>query len=193
MHPSDQTRSLPGLTPIDPGLLSAPIDYLHAVHLREREVCAMLDRVADLGRVSGTNAKSIMSFLSDELPLHLEDEETDLFPLLQVRCSEEDEIDRLLKRLRTDHRHADFDTPRITAILQGATPEIEPTACGALRRYADHARRHLILENAILLPFARLRLNARDISRLRAGMARRRGIANDVKSEPKRGLRNDDT
>jgi hemerythrin-like domain-containing protein len=193
MYPPVQTRSRPGLTSIDPGLLAAPIDYLHAVHLREREVCAMLDRIADLGRASGTETKPIMSFLSDELPLHLEDEETDLFPLLQARCSEEDEIDRLLKRLSTDHRHADFDTPRITAILQGATPEIEPTACAALHRYADHARRHLILENAILLPFARLRLNAGDLSRLHAGTARRRGIANDVKSEPKRGLRNDDT
>jgi len=183
MHPSVQTRSLPGLTPIDSGLLAAPIDYLHAVHLREREACAMLDRIADLGRVSGSEAKSIMSFLSDELPLHLEDEEMDLFPLLQARCSEEDEIDRLLKRLSTDHRHADFDTPRMMAILRGATPEIDPTACGALRRYADHARRHLILENAILLPFARLRLNARDISRLRTGMTRRREITGDMQSE----------
>lgn len=184
MHPPVQTRILPGLTPNDPGLLAAPIDYLHAVHLRKREACAMLDRVADLGRVSDTDAKAIMSFLSDELPLHLEDEEADLFPLLQARCSEEDEIDRLLEKLSTDHRHADFDTPQITAILQGATPEIEPTSCGALRRYADHARRHLILENAILLPFARLRLNARDLSRLRAGMARRRGIAGDLQNEP---------
>lgn len=181
---SDQTRSRPGLTPIDPGLLAAPIDYLHAVHLRERAACAMLDRVADLGRVSGIEAGPTISFLQDEIPLHLEDEETDLFPLLQARCTQEDEIDRLLKRLGTDHRHADFDTPRITAILQGATPEIEPTACDALRRYADHARRHLVLENAILLPFARLRLNARDLSRLRSGMARRRGIAGEVHDEP---------
>jgi|GEM_PF-5168615 len=135
MHTSDQTRSLPGLTPIDPGLLSAPIDYLHAVHLREREACAMLNRVADIGRVSGTDAKSIMSFLSEELPLHLEDEETDLFPLLQVRCSEEDEIDRLLKRLSTDHRHADFDTPRITAILQGTSIFNIPGCSGPVWRY----------------------------------------------------------
>lgn len=184
MYPPVQTRSRPGLTPIDPGLLAAPIDYLHAVHLREREVCAMLDRIADLGRASGTETKPIMSFLSDELPLHLEDEETDLFPLLQARCSEEDEIDRLLKQLRTDHKRVDFDTPKITAILQSATPAIEPTACGTLRRYADYARHHLILENAILLPFARLRLNTSDLSRLGAGMARRRGIAGDLKFEP---------
>lgn len=176
MQETDQTRGPLGLTPIDPALLGRPIDYLHAVHLREREACAILDRIADLGRASAAEATSVMAFLSDELPVHLEDEETDLFPLLQVRCTEEDEIDRLLEKLRSDHRHADFDTPRVTAILGNATSGIEPAACAELRRYADHARRHLILENAILLRFARLRLTEQDSEMLRTAMTRRRGL-----------------
>jgi len=176
MRQSGQTRGGVGFTPIDRALLAAPIDYLHAVHLREREICAVLDRIADLGHAEESEATSVISFLSDELPAHLEDEETDLFPLLCERCTEEDEIGRLLGKLRRDHRHADFDTPRITAILRNATSGIRPAACRTLRRYADHARRHLILENAILLPFARLRLTKRDLMVLRTAMSRRRGI-----------------
>jgi iron-sulfur cluster repair protein YtfE (RIC family) len=164
------------LTPIDPAQLATPIDYLHSVHLREREACAILDRIADLGRTSAMEVTSVLSFLSNELSTHLKDEEMDLFPLLQERCTEEDEIDRLLQKLRTDHRHADFDTPRVTAILKDATHGIEPAACEELRRYADHARRHLILENAILLPFARLRLTERDIEVLQIAMTQRRGL-----------------
>jgi hemerythrin-like domain-containing protein len=45
-----------------------------------------------------------------------------------------------------------------------------------LARFAGHARRHLILENAIILPFARLRLTRHDLETLRLRMMQRRGL-----------------
>ncbi len=35
-----------GLSPTDPRLLGNPLDFLHEDHLREREICVMLDRIA---------------------------------------------------------------------------------------------------------------------------------------------------
>ena len=183
MKQSEPARRGSGLTPTDPTLLAAPIDFMHAVHLREREICTTLDRIADAGFASSLDIEGAITFLSDELPPHLEDEEKDLFPRLRKRCTEHDDIGRLLDRLQVDHRHADFDTPRVTKILGTAQGGLGPAACDELRRYADHARRHLILENAILLPFARLRLTDSDLETLRSAMMQRRGL--DCPLEPK--------
>jgi len=180
MQQSDYTRGRAGITHIDPALLSSPIDYLHAVHLCEREVCAVLERIAERGQALQDEIEAASAFLSDELPAHLEDEERDLFPLLRLRCDVEDEIDRLLEKLEDDHRHADFDTPRVVHILRSTKPEMTPDARDELHRFADHARRHLILENAILIPFARLRLTEADLDVLRASMRQRRGHATPV-------------
>lgn len=176
MRRSHHGRGEVGITPIDPALLTSPIDHLHAVHLCEREVCTILERIAERGMTTTAESKAATSFLAGELRLHLEDEEQDLFPLLRLRCKEEDDINRLLGRLQDDHRHANFDTPGVLKILRSAASEMTPAACGELRRFADHARRHLILENAVLIPFARLRLTEADLDMLRASMRQRRGL-----------------
>jgi hemerythrin-like domain-containing protein len=175
MQQSDHTRGRAGITPIDPALLRSPIDYLHAVHLCEREVCAVLERIAERGRALQDEIEATTAFLSDDLPAHLEDEEQDLFALLRQRCDAEDEIDPLLEKLEDDHRHAVIETPGVLDILRSAASGLGPTAAEELRRFANHARRHLILENAVLIPFARLRLTAVDIDVLRLSMRRRRG------------------
>jgi len=150
------------------------------VHLCDREFCAILERIAARGQASSVEIKVATAFLSNELPAHLEDEEQDLFPLLRMRCDAEDEIDRLIDKLQEDHRHADDNTPDILKILRSAASGTGPAAPGKLRRFADHARRHLILENAILIPFARLRLTKADLETLRASMKRRRGLQTTV-------------
>ncbi|NNU82021.1 hemerythrin domain-containing protein [Halovulum dunhuangense] len=159
---------------IDPSLLRTPVEFLHAVHLREREICALLDRIADRARAASGEIEAALRFLSDELPAHLDDEEQDLFPMLRARCSDDDEIDRLLDQLHADHCRASALTPRITGIVGDAGSGLDAGDCDELRRYAGQSRRHLILENAVLLPFARLRLTPADLEQLRAAMTRRR-------------------
>lgn len=174
MQHSGQTKGGVALPPVDPVLLSAPVDYLHAVHLRKREACKTLGRIANHGRASDAEVECLVDFLSNEVPAHLADEESDLFPMLRKRCMDDDEIERLLDKLSGDHRNAESDTPRVTDILRGAPSGIEPEACAQLLRYADRARRHLMLENAILLPFARLRLTEQDNAALSIKMTQRR-------------------
>mgnify|MGYP001270051647 CR=1 FL=1 len=168
-----------GLSPTDPRLLGNPLDFLHGDHMREREICVMLDRIAAAESPDPDAAAHAAGFLAEELPLHFADEEEDLFPLLRQRCEPEDDIERALARLSADHVHAGAETPDLVRLLRlvaegdaGLTPEDR----SLLTRYASHARRHLILENAIVLPLARARLTRRDLDRMRMAMLHRRGL-----------------
>lgn len=166
-----------GLTPTAASLLAQPLDFIHQDHLREREICTQIDRLAQAG--SARIARVIHGFLTRELPLHIQDEEQDLFPLVRRRCTPEDQMDKVIARLHRDHDHAAIDTPKICALLRdvadtGRVPD-EPEQRD-LRSFAKQSRRHLILENAIILPFARLRLTDTDLLTLRIRMQQRRGI-----------------
>lgn len=139
----------------------------------------MLDRIAADGEPDRGAAVHAAGFLADELSLHFADEEEDLFPLLRQRCQPEDDIERTLARLISDHRHSDADTPVLVTLLRGVAEGVAtltPEDRVSVTRYAAHSRRHLIVENAIVLPLARARLTGRDLDRMRLGMLRRRGL-----------------
>lgn len=173
-------------TPTDLRLLGNPLEFIHEDHLREREICSELDLLAQSELPDPDLAGQVLTFLKDELPLHLEDEEQDLFPLLKRRCAAEDEIDKAIRRLSSDHEHADEDTPKVLDVLQKMASEAQGTPereRGMLTRYASHARRHLILENAIILPIAKLRLTEGDLETLRLRMMQRRGLDNPVETQ----------
>jgi hemerythrin-like domain-containing protein len=163
-------------SPTPPRLLSDPLGFLHEDHLREHHVCAILDRLAAGETVARRDLDQAAGFLGTELALHIADEEADLFPLLRRRCAPEDEIAPVLVRLEADHLHAGVDTPGIVAAVRAGPDRLDATGREGLRRYANHARRHLILETAIVLPFARLRLAPGDLETLGGRMMRRRGI-----------------
>lgn len=166
-------------SPTDLTLLENPLEFIHEEHLRERQICARIDALAGAEAADLATAAGVAAFLRDELPLHLEDEEQDLFPLLLRRCAPEDEIGKAIERLTSDHRHADKDTPRVIAdveCLETGDCQLSPEMRARLVRFAAHARRHLILENAIVLPFARLRLTRGDLQTLRLRMMQRRGL-----------------
>lgn len=166
-------------TPIEVALLRDPLDFIHEEHFREREVCAKLDLIAASDRVDGAEVSSVLAFLCNELPLHFRDEEEGLFPLLQSRSDPEDEVDKAIARLTKDHANAGVATPRVIEILQklesGETALTEEEK-STLKTYAEHERRHMIFENAVILPLARALLTETDIESLRILMRRRRGL-----------------
>ncbi|EBA15580.1 hypothetical protein RSK20926_15221 [Roseobacter sp. SK209-2-6] len=172
------------LPPTDFALLADPLGFIAEDHLREREICALLDRIAACARAEGSAAPDAqdldraLAFLQKELPLHLADEEEDLFPLMRRCCEAEDEIGRVIERLLSDHHHALADTPEVIEVLNLLWDRAPLEAEAQLiSRYASHARRHLILENAVILPIARLRLRADDLDSLRLRMMQRRGLS----------------
>lgn len=157
-----------------------PLDFIHEDYQREREICASIDNIAEGSLVPSKVVEEMISFLTVQLPMHLMDEEEDLFPLLKRRCLPEDNIAKVIARLHRDHAHAGEDTPGIVALLEAlmeGSSAREGAAMRTLAAYASHARRHLILENAIILPFARLRLTDGDLKTLYIRMCQRRGIS----------------
>mgnify|MGYP001097426509 CR=1 FL=1 len=159
--------------------LGDPLAFLQSDHLREREICTLLDRIAAAPVVDQQDRRDVLIFLREVLPFHLADEEHDLFSVLRERCEPEDQIEKVFDRLLAEHGHAANCAPEVTAILERYQPgdgALSGPERAVLSRYATQARRHLVLENAIVIPFARLRLSEKDRDELRLRMLERRGL-----------------
>lgn len=179
------SRTLLGTTPNLGGwsLTENPLDQIAGEHLHEREVCAALDQLAqsapsdpDPDEIRGLAAE-VLRHLTTWLPLHIRDEEDDLFPLLRRRSEPGDDINDTLDRLKRDHSHSVDLAGQVQRILHtmvetGAGPSGEMAA--VLAGFAAHERRHLIVENAIVLPLARVRLTAQDLALLSGRIMERR-------------------
>lgn len=158
------------------GKIGNPLDFLAEDHMREREVCALIDSLVALVPISAKEREMVLEFLQDQLPQHLKDEEIDLFPMMLERCDPEEEIEKVIGRLTSDHGHAVADTPVVVGLIKTQRDDLAPEACSILAEFARHARRHLILENAIILPIARARLTKGDLRIMKRHMHERRGL-----------------
>src|SRR5690606_3657521 len=129
----------------------------------------------------GRRVTRLVEFLRNDLPLHIIDEEQDLFPLLRRRVLPEDEVETVLGRLSAEHRADAAQGREVRALLEDAlerqaAPGMDPAARKALRGFASQELQHLALENAVVLPIARLRLTAKDLAGLGRRLAARRGV-----------------
>ncbi|MBW7057612.1 hemerythrin domain-containing protein [Paracoccus bogoriensis] len=153
-----------------------PLEALRESHFLQRQICADMEVLAEATFPRPELARSILVNLCRDLPLHHADEDAGLFPLLRARALPEDEIEALLERLSADHdRDQAARAPLLAALAcmaDGALPAPEDRA--ALKALAQSERRHMVIENAIVLPLARARLTAADLAALREGMAARR-------------------
>jgi hypothetical protein len=153
-----------------------PIEALHEEHFRQRQNCSDMEMLAATRLPRPDLARTILLNLCRALPLHYADEDDDLFPRLRQRCLPEDDIDGLVARLEAEHRETEVALPALIAALacmaDGALPAPEDRA--ALLFQAQAQRRHMILENAVLLPLARARLAPDDRAAMLARMRARR-------------------
>ena len=96
---------------IPENLLREPIEYLFADHFRQQLICNLLDDIlSDFAaeRVPRL-AAAVLAYLRTELPLHIADEEQDLFPCLRKRSLPADDLVVALELLLREHeRDADF-------------------------------------------------------------------------------------
>jgi iron-sulfur cluster repair protein YtfE (RIC family) len=147
--------------------------------MRERQICAVIDGLATSASFDWQAAQTVLRFLNEELNVHMRDEVEDLFPLLALRCPAEDRIGHVIKRIRSELDEATGLLPLVRAALArcvdtGTDLSVEDGK--ALMRFAGHVRRHLVVENAILLPIARARLTKHDLQTLSQRMRSRRGL-----------------
>lgn len=179
MKPSEARQRGSGDKPTSPHLLVNPLVFISEDHMRERQICVVIDGLAMADTLDRQAASCVLRFLNEELGVHLRDEVEDLFPLLARRCTEEDAIESTINRIRADQVEAIRLLPRLRAALAGCLDtggDLTAEDRAMLTRFAGHMRRHLIAENAILLPIARVRLTRADLRTLSKHMLSRRGL-----------------
>lgn len=175
-------RTTDGRSPTSAQLLREPLAFIAENHLRLRMMCTEMDRLADATTIAGATLAELKRFLEQELLLSLSDERDDLMPCLLARSEDEDEVPKLAERLQREHAGISEHLTKVRAGLEqlrGGEPLPPPLADG-LRALANATRRHLILENAVLLPLARARLTDADLKVMRAAMRKRRGLQADI-------------
>jgi len=168
---------------IPENLFREPIDYLFADHYRQRIVCKHLDQIAfDPGTDQVAKlAEVVLDYLERDLPLHIADEEQDLFPRLRARCGSEDRIEGILTQLSEEHARCQELGLHLSAglrrLAEGHSSTQEDAFLEVASTFAETQRRHFALEERSVLPLARERLSPSDLAELGRSMAARRGAA----------------
>ncbi|MFN3229714.1 MAG: hemerythrin domain-containing protein [Asticcacaulis sp.] len=171
---------VPEIEPMPRALIHEPLNWLFAEHYRHRQVCLLMEFLAQATVTHSESMETLITFLREEMPLHLIDEEEDLFPVLRRRLEADDDLERVLGIIREDHNSHAGRTSELERLLvqcrdQSSPPAFIPDAKAALIDYAREERRHIALENAVILPIARLRLTKPDLEGLSHRLAARRG------------------
>lgn len=159
-----------------------PLDLLEACHRRIARLCDTLEKllahhaVQDSDTQAGQAARAILDYFDTAAVQHHDDEERNLFPLLEqagaagacdlveLLTHEHDELALLWRTLR----------PTLAEIAAGRSVRLDAPAA---RRFIALNRSHLDFENTHLLPLAHRTLGAADLQRLGRAMAARRGVS----------------
>ncbi|MEZ5895426.1 MAG: hemerythrin domain-containing protein [Parvularculaceae bacterium] len=152
------------IEPIPENLIDSPLDFIFAEHYRQRQAASILMLLAD-GHFDIDGVGALITFLDEDFALHIGDEELALFPMLRQHCFPEDNVDRILARLVDEHREDEESVETVTDILRQSVSSQSIHANGGrmLRKFAEHIRQHLALENGVLLPIARVRLAEQEL------------------------------
>ncbi len=164
------------IEPMPRELFDSPLDFLFADHHRQRQAVRILLNIA-AGAWDETGGSDLITFLERDFALHIQDEECDFVPLLRRICPPEDGIDVLAERLADEHADDRSSVQRVIAILRKRLQgePLSRQAQESIRDFAAHLRQHLAIENSVLLPIARVRMDAESLTALSKAMRNRRG------------------
>ncbi len=150
-----------------------PLGYFYAANRRQRRFCAELTAATQAPDVLAPALKALAIDLAEDFQ-RLEGAEKLLFKLLRRRAEPEDDFSRILGILASDH-----DTDRALHLELGAAlcAYVESTAdrvtlATLVERFVARKLRTIALENAVVLPIARLRLKPADLRQLAANLGR---------------------
>jgi hemerythrin-like domain-containing protein len=160
-----------------------PFELLAACHDRVRRSLDLLRRLVDHIEQHGPDsqaadaARDVLRYFGIAAPLHHEDEERHLLPLLIA--SEQAELVEAAEQMAADHRTFRAVWAGLSAGLQ-ALSEQKPVDLLALRRQAEgfialHAS-HLALEDKVAFPAAEQLASDAARQAMSADMAARRGV-----------------
>jgi len=154
-------------------LLSDPIAFLSAEHVRQGALLGHLERLARHpdGRGSRALAQALAEWLAVDLPRHFADEEASLHARLQPF-----DEGGLLRRLCAGHAARVAEMPPLIAALRAIAAHEPPGPDFPARalRFAAAIRARLALEEAELAPLARRVLAPEALAEITAELAARR-------------------
>jgi len=163
-----------------------PIDRIVDEHFRRQALCHVLERLARNPRHGGNREEieEALDYLESEMNLHAAYEEEDLLPLLGRRCQHGDRFGEISVALRENHA-SERELGAIVLLelrrLSAGGALANPAGFFAsARRLTTAIRRHIVWENAVLVPLARRRLKGPDYPYLARKMADRRGETNAI-------------
>ena len=158
-----------------------PLDMLRACHDRIMDQCTTLQKLLQYLPRQGCDiqaqqaAQAILRYFNTAGQLHHQDEEIDLFPLLQAIHNAE--ADTLIKRLLDEHQAMDALwlrlQPQLQGIAEGNSTLLENSLVAAFSLAYGH---HIVLENTQLLPLSAQLLSQQQLNEVGNNMAARRGI-----------------
>src|SRR5262245_59035111 len=160
----------------DGWLRRSPLDLIEHEHLIQAQLCDSLERIADdlPDNVDRRLCIKVIDSLRFEMPLHHRDEELGLFPLIEKRAQPDDNIHDILARLALEHATDESFASELLESLEGLGEGKKlknPDMVGyMLRSFFECYRRHILWENAIVLPLARARLTSADLEELDRAM-----------------------
>lgn len=161
-------------------MLDQPLNYIIADHVRQRAVCATLQRFAVDKFVTRNDADTVTAFLTQDRVVHEADEEDDLFPAVSRKAFPEDNLGAVLACLRDDHRRNRALVHDITtAICRHPARDVEKLStadCELMQVFAKSECGHIAIENNVVLAIARIRLSPSDLKSISRGMKARRGV-----------------
>lgn len=168
---------------IPDNLLREPLDFMIADHRRLRKVCHALDTLDVTSEVplSKEITDVIFAYLSDDLLLHIADEEVDLFPAVLAAPGVGQDLADLISVLTRNHAIELSLASDVIIILRRSRPNADEHGkilqiARVLATFTECIRRHLAVEDDVLLPMARRHLTVTDLEKIGRAMAERRNI-----------------
>ena len=122
-----------------PDCASSPLDFLFGEHLRQRQLAKVLTLIAD-GVINRKTIAGAISFIKNDLALHILDEELSLFPALRSACEADDKIDEILEILAREHREDESGSDELIEILTRMAAGLAPSERDRERRSATGFR-----------------------------------------------------
>lgn len=168
--------------PHTPEAFRDPIAVIEVDHAQQLAVCGVLDRLVRNPRhgADGQEIAAVHDYLRNHLPLHIADEEEDLFPLMRQCATADNDLEQILSQLylehQTDRRLNDDLCGDIECLIDGHAFADPSRFLMNAFAFSETQRRHLAWENAVVVTRARKCLCNADRAELGRCMAKRRGL-----------------
>ncbi len=167
---------------LSPDQLLRPLHLIRVEHERQLIIGKELFRLASVRDIYSVIevGGSLFAFFTEDLLLHHQDEDADLFRILRLICPPKDHIEPVLDELGRDHAVESYLMRLIVTdlkrVLGGRNLESAAFFFDNLRLFARDHERHIAWENEVVLPLASKRLSLDDLKELGMNMAARRKI-----------------